>query len=182
MLEARLCALLNILKPADEPVITRAVATLRAAFPAANDGHENAVLTVRLYVSALNGFPEWAVSEACRKALEGRLGSNPGFAPTPPQLAQGCRELVAKFIDERGKIERVLNAEVARHTTPEDRARAVERWEEMRKGFGAGGAPQPKEDPEATLERMLSDESPMKSKVVIGGELAKKIEAIKQGN
>lgn len=178
-MEARYSALQNILRPIDEHALTRAVATLRAAFPAANDGHENAMLTVKLYVSALSGFPEWAVHDACRKALEGRVGANPGFAPTPPQLAQTCREFVAKFLDERGKVERILTAEVTKRTTAEDRERAVARWEEMRKSFGASEAAkpiQPQESPEEALERHLRNKD---VPITVGSELAKKIEAMR---
>lgn len=174
VLEARYAALLNILKPADEHALTRSVATLRAAFPAANDGHENAMLTVKLYVSALSGFPEWAVNDACRKALDGRIGNNPNFAPTPPQMAQACREFVSKFVDERGKLERILHAEIARHTTAEDRARAVEHWEKnVRPALARKPeTTKPRETPEEALERHMRNRN---VPITIGHELAKKL-------
>jgi hypothetical protein len=177
-LEARLGALLSILKPADENALKRSIGAMRAAFPAANDGYENAMMTVNLYVAALKSFPEWVVNDACRKALTGTLGANPGFAPTPPQLAQACREIAGPYMAERGKVEAILNAEVAKHTTAEDRARAVARWEAMRPSFTAKENAPSKETPEQALERLMATKD---TPFAIGGELLKKIELIKQG-
>lgn len=167
-----------MLRPADENALKRAIAAMRAAFPAASDGHENAMMTVNLYVVALKSFPEWAVNEACRKALNGTIGANPGFAPTPPQVAIACRAAVSKLADERAKIEAILNAEVAQHTTTEDRARAVERWNAMRPSFAAKENAPAKETPEDTLKR-LADTKDLP--VAIGGGLLKKLEQMKQG-
>jgi hypothetical protein len=177
-LEDRFAALLNILKPADESAIKRSVATMRAAFPAANDGHENAMLTVNLYVAALKGFPEWAINDACRKALTGTLGANPSFAPTAPQLAQACREAAGPYMNERSKIETILNAEIAKHTTVEDRARAVARWEALRPSLTAKENAPVRETPEEALQRLAATKD---TPVTVGGLLAKKLEAMKAG-
>lgn len=168
------------LRPIDEHALTRSVATLRAAFPAANDGHENAMLTVKLYVSALSSFPEWAVNEACRKALTGSLPANPGFAPTPPQMAQACRAVVVKFADEKAKLESILSAEVVKESTPESRERAVEQYlQGLRPQLVAReGQPSQQEDPEEVLKRLAAMKD---APVAIGGALAKKIEQMKAG-
>lgn len=162
--------------PADETALRRSVSALRAVFPAGNDGEENARRIIGLYVSALASFPEWAVNEVCRQYLEGRRG-NGTFAPPAPEMAKACREEVSKFMDERAKIEAVLEAEVLPPIDQEKAARAaaVMRWEkEIRPQMvrKESEQAQPTETPEQRLERHRQRAN---EPVVIGGELAKKL-------
>lgn len=168
------------LTPATENALVRSVATLRAAFPSANDGEENAKLSISLYVRALSPYPEWAVNEVCRQYLEGRRG-NGTFAPPAPEMAKACREEVSKFVDERAKIEAVLEAEVLPPIDQEKAARAaaVLRWEkEIRPQMAAKTEAQPKETPEQVLERLQAKAA---EPVVIGEGLSKILATMKGG-
>ncbi|HZH50280.1 MAG TPA: hypothetical protein VEZ16_00210 [Microvirga sp.] len=124
---ARVEALDAALVRATEAEIGRMVSSLRAAFPAqgATDP-ASATLTVKLFMSALAVYPAWAISEACRRVLEGRAGINTAFAATPAQMAEICREIVAPFLEERSKITSVLTAKVYSLPTEEERRRVAD--------------------------------------------------------
>jgi hypothetical protein len=159
-LAARKADLDASLAPASENALVRSVATLRAAFPSTNDGEENAKLAISLYVRALAPFPEWAVNEVCRQYLEGRRGHGT-FAPPAPEMARACREEVSKFVDERAKIEAVLDAEVLPPIDADKARRAADvlRWEtEIRPQMAAKDeASKPKESPQEALDRIKSE-------------------------
>jgi len=171
----------HALAPASETALVRSVATLRAAFPATNDGEENAKLAISLYVRALAPYPEWAVNEVCRQFLEGRRGTGT-FAPTAPEMARACREEVNKFVDERAKIEAVLDAEILPPIDPDMQKRAADvlRWQtELRPQMAAkDDAKKPKETPEQTLERLQATAS---QPITIGAGLAKILTDMKKG-
>ncbi|PVE25411.1 hypothetical protein DC522_05820 [Microvirga sp. KLBC 81] len=112
---------------ATETEIRSMVSTLRAAFPTHGiTDSASAEMNVKLFVAALSVFPAWAVSEACRRVLEGRAGINTAFAPTPPQMAELCREIVSPFLEERAKITALLTAKVYTLPTDEERQRVAD--------------------------------------------------------
>jgi hypothetical protein len=100
------------LVPADPDILKRAVAALKAAGFATAGGEDSARLTIGLYVRALEGLPEWAVSEACTLVLRGEAGIDPAYAPSAPQLAALCRRLVGPVRVERARLAAILDAEV----------------------------------------------------------------------
>lgn len=112
---------------ADEKEIKLMITMLRSAFPTQGiTDSASAAMNVKLFVSALSIFPVWAISEACRRVLEGRAGINTAFAPTPPQMAELCREIVAPFLLERSKITALLTAKVYTLPTEEERQRVAD--------------------------------------------------------
>jgi hypothetical protein len=52
------------------------------------------------------------VHEACDRVLGGRAGLNHGFAPSAPELAKICHDIITPYRTERVKVEKILTAEV----------------------------------------------------------------------
>lgn len=137
-LSARERTLSDALAPAEAKRIEVAVSALRGAFSAAQD-EVSAGFAAALYARALQGFPLWAISEACGRFLENRTATpwKPAFCPTPPEMAAECRAILAPVYTERAVILKVLSAEVQRDPDPvaAEEARvavagAFERWSE----------------------------------------------------
>lgn len=84
---------------------------------------------IRMYQQALGNYPRWAIEQAVGAFNQGRLKGSTEFAPKPATLAQACGEIVHGFQLEQHRIRQILEAEVYREPTPEERARVVERWE-----------------------------------------------------
>ncbi len=131
-------ALVASLAPADPKRVEVAISALRGAFTAAPD-EVSASFAAALYARALQGFPLWAINEACGRFLEGRavIPWKPAFCPTPPEMAAECRAILAPVFEERGIILKVLGAAVQSDPDPvmAERAQlavlgAVRRWNE----------------------------------------------------
>lgn len=124
VLAARSGALDAALTRATDREIRAQVGVLLSAFPRKDAGDTaSADALLKLYVSALTYYPAWAIAEVCRSILEGRASINTAFAPTPAQMAERCREVVAPFLEERAKISSVLTAQVYDLPTQEERER-----------------------------------------------------------
>ena len=106
-LEAHLANLNQALSGCRESDVVKHVAVLRMAMAKAGGtaGQEEQVLMT--YAMVLSELPLWAISRACKDFLHGRVGDG-RFAPTPAEIAMRCRVLMARYVEDRVKIERVL--------------------------------------------------------------------------
>jgi len=145
VLEARREALNAALTPADPDFIGRSISALKSAFPYRNEDSSDVEKVKRLYIAALQSFPEWAISEACRRFLEGRVG-NRTFAPTPPELAAECRSILVAVHEEAGKIDRILEAQVYRLPSPEQQRRIEEGFAKLRDELLSQANPEKRRD------------------------------------
>lgn len=143
MLGIRRDEILAGLTSARSEAIGRLVASLRAVMPAQDGG--DAVLVVKLYMAALSKYPEWAINAACRAFLEGRVPGQRRFAPTPAEIADRCRAMVAPFEQEMAQIDRVLRAEVREPVTQEGRERIAQGLRDLAAKIGRESAAEEEE-------------------------------------
>lgn len=125
-LEVRRNTIADLLEPARELDIEKAVAHMLAQFGGPERDANASRALVRTVALQLRAFPLWAIHEACQRILGGRApGINMAFAPQPPQIAHLCREIVQVLHSERARIAKVLDATVFHEATPEERARVA---------------------------------------------------------
>ena len=111
--------------------ITTLIGTLLIAFPSRNMERKEREAALKLYVSALATYPEWAITEACRRFNSGKAGK-PEYAPTPAQVAVECEDIVSDARGERYRITQILDAEVYVERDPAMRERMLERFDELK--------------------------------------------------
>ena len=122
-LTTRLSQIHDGMRPASPEAIAKYVATLKMSGLVSRSTDEaGAAMEMRLTVKALEGFPEWAISDVCRRFLDGRLGKG-RFVPTAAEIAQECRLVLLPHQEEAGRIAKVLDAEIYEEATPEQRDR-----------------------------------------------------------
>jgi hypothetical protein len=109
-------------RPAAKGRIGEYVAQLMVAMPLASDDkqdEEGLEAIAKLYVTALDGLPLFAIKQGCEYALRGKVGETGGrFRPTPGELFLACEREMEFFVRERKQIQEVLNAEVVEPPTP----------------------------------------------------------------
>lgn len=125
LLTSRRDALIVATGRADPVRIKQMVAALRLGLKAQATTEAGAAAALELNIRALAHFPEWTVSEACRRFNNGEAGEGT-FVPTPAELANECRALLAPVHDELTKLRRVLDAEVYVEPTAEQRGRIAD--------------------------------------------------------
>ncbi|NEU14648.1 hypothetical protein G3T14_21425 [Methylobacterium sp. BTF04] len=111
---------------ADDITIRERVGALRAVMASASAGAETVAIARQAFIAVLQRYPAWAVTEACTRFLDGRSG-NKVYAPTPAEIAEVCRTLVAEPLTERARINAILDAEVYQAPTEADRAEVARR-------------------------------------------------------
>lgn len=88
-----------------------------------NGAPEELEAVVGVYVADLEDLPLWAVSAACRAYRRGDIG-NGTFAPTPGEVRKRAKIYLDHWIDERAKLERILNARVIpKYTEHQEKSR-----------------------------------------------------------
>lgn len=111
---------------ADDIAIRERVGALRAVMASAPAGAETVAIARQAFIAVLSRYPAWAVTEACTRFLDGRAG-NKVYAPTPAEIADVCRGLVAAALTERARINAILDAEVYQAPTEAERAKVARR-------------------------------------------------------
>lgn len=119
------------LAPASPADIGAVLALLQCAFPAAAMDAVTARAHVRAYALALEGVPAFALDEAARRILRGEAGLKHAFMPTPPQLRDTANEASRPARWHAVQLRRLLDAEVEREVSEEERARVVARFREI---------------------------------------------------
>lgn len=114
------------LAAADDDTIKEKVGALRAVMASAQASVETLTIARQAFIAVLSRYPAWAVTEACTRFLDGRAG-NKVYAPTPAEIADVCRGLVADALTERARINAILDAEVYQAPTEAERAEVARR-------------------------------------------------------
>ncbi|MGE7415463.1 hypothetical protein [Methylobacterium tarhaniae] len=125
VMQDRLALVEGWLAPAGPAEVDRMIGSLMQVMAAPATGEDSQKIALGLYRSVLAPMPAWAVGAACRRFLDGSAGGGT-FAPTPAELANEVRALIAKQVDERARLLRVLNAEVLPEPTEADRAKVAQ--------------------------------------------------------
>lgn len=147
---------------ADDITIRERVGALRAVMASAQAGAETVAIARQAFIAVLSRYPAWAVTEACTRFLDGRAG-NKVYAPTPAEIADVCRGLVADALTERARINAILDAEVYQAPTEAERAEVARRHEEFVKQTArasdarVSAKPVPSAAERAEAERILAD-------------------------
>ncbi|MGE7416743.1 hypothetical protein [Methylobacterium tarhaniae] len=125
VMQDRLALVEGWLAPAGPAEVDRMIGSLMQVMAAPATGEDSQRIALGLYRSVLAPLPAWAVAAACRRFLDGSAGGGT-FAPTPAELASEVRALIAKQVDERARLLRVLNAEILPEPTEADRAKVAQ--------------------------------------------------------
>jgi hypothetical protein len=176
--------LLDGVAAGDSQMIAPEILALKAGFSVGAIDEASAYVIALEYVKALEEFPVWTVTEACRRFRSGRTATawKPSYCPTSAQVANECRDILQPFHDELTALRDVLDAEIAPAPDPDAAARlkAVMRWEDelrpampppIRRSKG------PPEDPHAALARFRSEG--LGPVLVIGAGLQAKFDSMK---
>lgn len=123
VMQDRLALVEGWLAPAGVDEVDRMIGGLMQVMAASASSEDGQRIAKGLYRSVLAPLPAWAVGAACRRFLDGSTGGGT-FAPTPAELANEVRSIIAKQVDERARLLRVLNAEVLPEPDPDAVAKA----------------------------------------------------------
>lgn len=92
-----------------EKIVT--IAKLLAAFPIQGQAAAASDLRADSYIEALAGLPAWAVEHARLRILRNEIPSlNPGFAPSPAELAGVVKVIVKPYMDDLREIDQISMA------------------------------------------------------------------------
>ena len=103
------------------------MARLFLRFPSSRLTDATAEATIAAYTQDLERFPLWAIDEAMMAAIQ----KGGAFAPSSPELRKACERAVAGLRSEAADIRAVLNAQVYRELTPEERAKGLAMFREV---------------------------------------------------
>jgi hypothetical protein len=158
---------------ADEATIRERVGLLRAVMASAQAGESTVALARQAFIAVLGRYPNWAVGEACTRFLDGRVG-NKVYAPTPAEIAEVCRGLIADALSERARINAILDAEIYQAPSEAERAEVGRRHqafveETVRKADARRGS-----DPrgEAAVEREQAERDLARRKAKVECDIA----------
>lgn len=119
--------------PAGEGAIYRVVAALLAIAPQRPMEDEVAEGKLKIYASALDDIPLWALQIAARKWTKGECDGKVEFAPSPGQLRRLAVEAIAPHRAAIAKLRRLQSAKplsAAEHT-PETRQRVAAKFGDL---------------------------------------------------
>ena len=106
----RLNVIASYLMPATREGIARHVARLFNGLSRRTESQEDEGERLMVYLEVLGEFPEWAIHRACEDFLFGRRGDRK-WLPSAAELRPVCVDLVAPWVLEKSRIERIVNAE-----------------------------------------------------------------------
>lgn len=104
---------------------------LLASKPSQAGGEASIAIRGAAYRMSLEDLPEWAVIEACRRAIR----APDKWAPNPGELRALTESVLAPFRAEQYRNTRILSAKPRRDPTPEERARVAEKMGELVRGL-----------------------------------------------
>ena len=124
-----------------------ALQTLLGGFPTASGAVDDARKTVDTYLLALDGQPYYAVREAVKRFLKGKVERKEhSFAPKAPELVREVERIATTYRAEQYQIGLILDARIEPEPDEGMRKGAVERWEQIKADMLAGNAPQPTQE------------------------------------
>ena len=119
------------LAPASDEEIAAAFGMLRLQFPVRDVEAGEAKAMARGFLIALRGSPTYALDEAMDRILRCRAGLNPDYMPTGPRIRQIVDEISLPARWHAVQLRRLLDAEVEREISAEERARVASRFREL---------------------------------------------------
>ena len=126
----RLATISDALSPAPRAEIALAVKDMLRGFPTiANLDSDTKRGMLVAYVGQLEPYPAWAV----KQGIQSCLNEGSDFAPAHAKVRMAAYGATVELQRERAMIKAVLDAEVRRELTAEERAAAVARWKERRR-------------------------------------------------
>ena len=158
-LEDRQRQLIDALAPGPLHDIQRAVLQMFMGFPSSNTLDMQGA--VAAYAAALSVYPAWSVVKACEDVVRGRVGGNKAFAPSAAELSAHVTGILSDAKREAALIKRVLEAQIYREVTPEEKERVSAGLHALAAELGfvtwgsEGEKPAPKR--ERTLEEIAVD-------------------------
>lgn len=156
VLASRRAELLAGLRPAPVRDLIPPLVKIIANGDAYGMSREEAIEKAKLYAEAAHGLPVWAVERA-QVAF-----SRPGWKsswngrgiPSSADVVAECRVIIQAVEAELYRIGQVLEAEIVdNHTTPEERAEALARWEQQKAALGRSSAMPGRTEDEIARER-----------------------------
>lgn len=136
MLKARGREIADGLKPTDgnqaRTVISALVNRLLVTYPQSERTTEQeARAAIAGYVDALVDLPLWSVHAACQGWVRGEADGDNRFRPSAAELRTLAQRKLMPFRQEMEQIKRILNANVYREPTPEERERVIARHQQI---------------------------------------------------
>lgn len=131
-LEARLAELTRCDTRSDVRVIASRIARLFFRYPSFRLNDSNAEAMVATYAADLQHFPMWAIDLALMDAI----AKGGEFAPSSPSLRARCEHIMAKVRNEAADLKAVLDAEIYREKTADEKAEIVRQFRELAKELG----------------------------------------------
>jgi hypothetical protein len=160
VLESRRRELLASLRPTPGEDLEDVLAAIMATGETFGASGEETDVKVKLYAEALRDQPTWAVERA-------RISfSRPGWKapwngrgiPSSADVVAECRAVVQPIEAELYRIGQILDAEIVDvDTTPEERAKALARWEQQKAALGRSSAMPGRTEEEIDRERSEMD-------------------------
>lgn len=122
-----------MLTPATAKTKAKATAMLFTALKARSGSDADAAMTAEIYDLAISEFPDWAIEEAVKGFITGRVeNASPVFVPTTAELANECRRQMWLRI----RIDRPEKPEVDETVfTPEHRKMMREKFAALKEGL-----------------------------------------------
>ena len=147
VMQDRLALVEDWLAPAGPAEVDRMIGSLMQVMAAPTGEEDGQKISVGLYRTVLAPLPAWAVGIVCRRFLDATI-SDGVFAPKPGQIAKEARAIIAKQVDERARLLRVLDAEILPEPDPE----AVERARQAARDAIAGKLMREQQDQRRAVE------------------------------
>lgn len=116
----------------DVRVIASRIARLFFRYPSFRLNDSNAEAMVATYAADLQDFPMWAIDLALMDAI----AKGGEFAPSSPSLRARCQHIMAQVRNEIADLKAVLDADVYREKTADEKAEIVRQFRELAKELG----------------------------------------------
>ena len=118
----------------DKAAVAARVARMFLRYPSSRGLDVEA--TVAAYATDLCQFPLWAVDAAIKEVIRGYVGSAGQFAPSSIEIQAACKKHILKPAMELRDIGTILNANVYRERTPEEKRRVCEMFNSLKSDLG----------------------------------------------
>lgn len=112
MAEARLSTLSRCLDARSHADLVTAIGRMLAGYPSVRQSGDDARTLLLAYVSMVEDFAPWAVTEAVRRWQTTATGEGRtlAFPPSAAELREACQSVVWRYQAERGKLKQALTA------------------------------------------------------------------------
>lgn len=150
--------------------VVKRLSRLFLRYPSMRLPDEQLEATMAAYAADLVKYPLWAIDTACKRFIAGMEDGSKVFVPSSAQLAIACDSALAGFRVELKKLDQVLNADVYREPSAEERAKVRAEFQKLveelqlnmdpRDKAPERSRPMTKAEAEAALERALINPLP----------------------